>query len=206
MNSGGLRNCGKACEHQEWKAFHYNHSLLVNTGNSITAVIPVHNRADLLKVLLASMRAQSRAFDEILAIDNASTDNAAEVATNGGARVIPMGENAGFARAVNAGWRAATTEWIAILNSDVELEPQWVELMLQGAGTASFATGTILSAADTATLDGSYDLVSRGGCAWRAGHGEKAAAGVSGPVADRDRPGHRMCFSAQRARKAGRFR
>jgi len=40
------------------------------------------------------------------------------------------GENAGFARAVNRGWRAADTPWIAILNSDVELDSRWVERLL----------------------------------------------------------------------------
>jgi glycosyltransferase involved in cell wall biosynthesis len=56
-------------------------------------------------------------------VDNASTDGAAERARDAGCRVIEMGENAGFARAVNRGWRAAKTDWIAILNSDVELDP-----------------------------------------------------------------------------------
>ena len=76
---------------------------------SFTAVIPVHNRADLLERLLDSVRAQTVPFDEIVVVDNASTDGAAELARARGCRVIDMGENAGFARAVNRGWRAAAT-------------------------------------------------------------------------------------------------
>jgi GT2 family glycosyltransferase len=91
-----------------------------------------------------------------------------------------MGENAGFARAVNAGWRSASTEWIAILNSDVELDPAWAERLLANAGSASFATGLILNATDRNTVDGTYDLMSRAGCAWRAGHGDAISpAGIS---------------------------
>jgi GT2 family glycosyltransferase len=140
---------------------------------SITAVIPVHNRADLLERLLTTLRAQTTSFAEVLAIDNASTDHAAVVARDGGCRVIAMGENAGFARAVNRGWRAAATPWIAILNSDVELDSRWLERLLAGAAAHSFATGTILCSGNRNSIDGTYDLLSRGACAWRAGNGER---------------------------------
>jgi N-acetylglucosaminyl-diphospho-decaprenol L-rhamnosyltransferase len=150
---------------------------------SISAVIPVHNRADLLQKLLASMRLQSVAFDEILVVDNASTDDAAQIAAAAGATVIQMGTNAGFAAAVNRGWKSARGDWVAILNSDVELDPHWLELLLReaAAGSASFATGKILSAQDPTVIDATWDLVGRSGCAWRAGNGQP----------DRACPGHR---------------
>ncbi|MDP9169902.1 MAG: glycosyltransferase [Acidobacteriota bacterium] len=139
--------------------------------NSITAVIPVHNRADLLERLLTTAQAQSLPFREMLVVDNASTDNAAAVGRAFGCRVLSMGRNAGFASAVNLGWRSANSKWVAILNSDVELDAHWAERLIAGAGSASFASGTLLSAADVTLIDGSYDLMSRGACAWRAGHG-----------------------------------
>lgn len=140
----------------------------------------MHNRAGLLERLLATMRKQTVAFSEIVVVDNASSDGARELAQGAGCRVIPMGENAGFARAVNRGWRAAGAEWIAVLNSDVELDPLWLERLTAAAANASFATGMILNAEDRRLLDGTYDLVSRAACAWRAGHGESA-----GPEAHR---------------------
>lgn len=136
------------------------------------AVIPVHNRADLLKALLATMRAQTVPFAEIVVVDNASCDGAAEAARTSGCRVLTMGENAGFARAVNRGCRTAAAEWIAILNSDVELDSRWLERLLAASSNAGFATGRILNAADPSLLDGTYDLVSRAACAWRAGFGD----------------------------------
>lgn len=139
-----------------------------------TAVIPVHNRADLLRRLLESVRGQTVAFREIVVVDNASTDGAAEVARAFGCRVIAMSENAGFARAVNCGWRAAASPWVALLNSDVELDRLWLERLAACAAQASFATGTILNAANHEIVDGTYDLVSRSACAWRAGHGAPA--------------------------------
>jgi GT2 family glycosyltransferase len=138
----------------------------------VTAVIPVYNRADLLQRLLASMGGQTVAFDEVVVVDNGSTDGATEVARAHGCTVVDMGENAGFARAVNRGWRAGRGEWIAILNSDVELDRCWLERLLAAGATASFATGKILNAANPGVVDGTYDLVSRAACGWRAGHGE----------------------------------
>jgi GT2 family glycosyltransferase len=118
------------------------------------------------------MGGQTVAFDEIIVIDNSSTDGATDLARARGCTVIEMGENAGFARAVNRGWRASGSEWIAILNSDVELDKCWLERLLAEGAAASFATGKILSAANPGVLDGTYDLVSRAACGWRAGHGE----------------------------------
>jgi len=157
----------------------------LNADLSITAVIPVHNRADLLVRLLASLQAQSVPCQEILVVDNASTDGAPERARDAGCRVIEMGGNAGFARAVNRGWSEAKTDWIAILNSDVELDRYWMERLTGQAGDASFATGLILNATDRTRVDGTYDLVSRGACAWRAGHGELSGSAdrVSAPIA-----------------------
>lgn len=148
---------------------------------SFAAIIPVHNRADLLQRLLATLRQQTVAFNEIVVVDNASTDGAAEVARAFGCRVIELGENAGFARAVNRGWRAAGSEWVALLNSDIELDSRWLEYLIAAAAESSFATGTIVSAANHAVVDGTYDLMSRAACAWRAGHGDAAAVpgGVS---------------------------
>ena len=146
---------------------------------NITAVIPAHNRADLLDRLIETIRLQSVPFAEVVIVDNGSCEDVRRP----GCRIIEMGENAGFARAVNAGWRSASTEWIAILNSDVELDPAWAEQLLAGAGSASFATGLILNATNRNAVDGTYDLMSRAACAWRAGHGEERPPAVTSSIA-----------------------
>ncbi len=146
----------------------------MNKPDSITAVIPVHNRADLLAQLLDSMDAQTVPFAEIIVVDNASTDGADSLAALRGCTVLQQARNIGFARAVNVGWRAAgDSRWIAILNSDVTLDINWVARLLEAASDFSFATGTIYDAIDRQSIDGTYDLLSRSGCAWRAGHGER---------------------------------
>lgn len=139
---------------------------------TVTAVIPLYNGRPLLAKLLASLASQTRPFDRILVVDNGSTDGAPDLARAQGCTVLPLGHNMGFAAAVNHGWQAASSDWIAILNSDVELSPTWLQTCLNAKGNAAFLTGKLLQTSNPALLDGTYDLLSRAGCAWRAGNGQ----------------------------------
>jgi GT2 family glycosyltransferase len=146
---------------------------------SISAIIPVWNQRELLARLLDSIGSQTRPFDEVIAIDNGSEDGAAELAESRGARVIRLGRNTGFAHAVNCGIQQCRSARLAILNSDVELHPEWLE-RLSGTG-AAFATGKILSFHQPGILDGTYDLICRGACTWRAGNGKRDNGEFSRP-------------------------
>lgn len=134
---------------------------------SISVIVPVWNGRDLLARLLDSLDRQTLRAGEILAMDNGSTDGAPDLARARGARVIAMGRNAGFAAAVNRGIREAGGEWLAVLNSDVELAPEYLEKL--AASGAPFATGKILS--PTGKIDATFDLTTRGAATWRAGSG-----------------------------------
>ena len=139
----------------------------------VSIVIPVYNGRELLEKLLDSIVRQTAAPLEIIVVDNGSSDGAPEAARRAGARVIAMGRNTGFASAVNRGIREAKGEGIALINSDVELDSRWLEV-LWGSATrsgADFATGNILRTGSDQMLDGSYDLICRGACSWRAGAG-----------------------------------
>src|SRR3954451_1254256 len=124
---------------------------------SISAVVPVWNGRALLARLLDTLDAQTLRADEIIAVDNGSSDGAPELARTRGARVIAMGRNAGFAVAVNRGIAEAKGDWIAILNSDVTLAADYFERL--AAVNAPFATGKIVS--PDGKLDGTFDLTSR---------------------------------------------
>ncbi|HLK46908.1 MAG TPA: glycosyltransferase family 2 protein [Bryobacteraceae bacterium] len=142
---------------------------------SLTAIVPVWNGRDLLEGLLASVDAQTERPSEVLVVDNGSSDGAPELARGRGARVISMGRNAGFAAAVNRGIRESHTPWIAVLNSDVVLAPDYFATLM--AAAAAFATGKIFSAAVKDRLDATFDAVCAGGTAWRVGQGR-----VDGPA------------------------
>ncbi len=140
---------------------------------TVSAVIPTWNRADLVASVLENLKQQTRRPDRILVVDNGSTDGTRGVVERAGAEWVGLATNRGFAFAVNEGIRRADGDWVLILNNDVVLEPDWLERLLsavQGAN-ASFAVGKLLRG-DTgnAILDGSWDLCSRGGYAWRCGY------------------------------------
>jgi hypothetical protein len=138
--------------------------------SSVTVVVASWDRRGLLERLLGLLGRQTAAIKEIVVVDNGSTDGSAESAEAAGARVIRMGWNSGFARAVNCGIQAAHTEWVAVVNNDVEPAPDWLERLVEAAEReeAWFATGKLLNGD---RIDGTFDLICRGGCAWRAGHG-----------------------------------
>ena len=142
--------------------------------STVAAVVPHWNRRELLETLIASLQAQHRQFDEIVVADNGSTDDSAAVAEKAGARVLRLGHNLGFAAAVNRGIEAARTDWVAILNNDVTLEPGWLGELLAAVEQEQvcFATGKILRAGDPSTLDGAFDEISRAACACRCGAGK----------------------------------
>lgn len=153
-------------------------------STAVTAIIPNWNRQDLLAVVLRSLAGQSAPPSEILVVDNSSDDDSAAVARRAGARVISMDRNRGFAAAVNHGVALCRTEWIAVLNNDVELEPRWIEKLLAAASESAawFAVGKLVKAARPDVLDGTFDAVARSACAWRCGE-----ARADGPVWNRKR-------------------
>jgi GT2 family glycosyltransferase len=145
----------------------------------VAIVIPTWNKAGLLAQALQSLRTQTHPIGRVIVVDNGSTDDSATVAASEGAHVIALGKNTGFAAAVNRGIReAAGSEFICVLNNDVTLAPDWLERLIQKLETvgAWFATGKLLDARERQRIDGSFDAVCRGGCAWRCGHGRLDSA------------------------------
>lgn len=139
----------------------------------VSVVIPTWNRADLLAAVLDNLSSQGFSPLETIVVDNGSTDRSVSLARAAGARVIALAANRGFAEAVNLGIQSASGEWVLILNNDVTLEPHYIERLVAAAvaSQAKFATGKIVMMHAPETLEGTFDLVSRGGYAWRCGYG-----------------------------------
>jgi GT2 family glycosyltransferase len=138
---------------------------------AVSVIIPTWNRTKLVASVLDNLRQQTIAFAEVLVVDNGSTDDTVAIAERKGARVVALSQNRGFAAAVNAGILEARSDWLLILNNDVDLDPGWLETALNAAREESvhFVMGKLLQAGSPERLDGTWDLVSRAGCAWRCG-------------------------------------
>jgi GT2 family glycosyltransferase len=94
------------------------------------------NGAKLLPGCLAAL-ARLTLPAQVLVVDNGSSDASAEaVAAFPGVEWLPLGENTGFAAANNVGLRRALgggAHFVAIVNTDVQVEPGWLEALVAAA-------------------------------------------------------------------------
>jgi glycosyltransferase involved in cell wall biosynthesis len=92
----------------------------------ISVVIPVKDDAELLKRCLEALGAQARRPDEIVVVDNGSSDDSARIARDAGARVVFV-DGGGIPAASAAGYDAAAHEVIARLDADCVPGRDWLE-------------------------------------------------------------------------------
>ena len=116
----------------------------------VSVVIPTYNRAELLKLMIQSILAQTLRPLEIIIVDDGSTDHTAEVCASFAptVRYIRQG-NAGVSAARNTGIRAAEGDWIAFCDSDDLWKYNKLELQL----AAIDATGAGWSVTDFGLID-----------------------------------------------------
>lgn len=95
-------------------------------GHRITVVMPCHNEEDGVRTVIEKMPAE---VDEILVVDNASTDRTAEVARALGARVVFEGRK-GYGRAYRTGFEQARGDVIVTMDGDGTYPPESIPLLL----------------------------------------------------------------------------
>lgn len=95
-------------------------------------IIPSYNRAHIIKRAVQSLLAQTNSDWEAIIVDDGSTDNTKQVIADfGDARIMyTKQKNAGAAAARNKGMALANGKWIAYLDSDNELHPEYLATML----------------------------------------------------------------------------
>lgn len=149
----------------------------------VAVVVPCWNGRRWLPGLFASLRAQTRAPDEVVVVDNGSTDGSLEWLATSGARVVALGANTGFAVAANRGIAATECEAVALVNTDVELAPDWLERAVARLepGVASVATKMVLMR-DPEVVDDAGDVLRRDGAAEQRGHGKRFAFDEAGEI------------------------
>jgi len=100
---------------------------------TVTAVISAWNKREDVRANLLGLRAQTRPFDDVVVVDNGSTDGTAHMIRDEfpEVRLVVMPNSAyGACETFNVGFSTALTEYIAILDDDVVLTPWWLERSL----------------------------------------------------------------------------
>lgn len=154
---------------------------------AVSIVIVNSNGAGVLPACLAAVQAQTRRDFDLIVVDNGSTDGSADGLESRlpGCRVIRLPLNTGFAAANNLAAREAVTPWLALVNSDAFLAPDWLERMLSAAEAHrdfAFFASRLLQDANPAALDGEGDAFHLSGIAWHNGHGRPVAYPPGDPI------------------------
>ncbi len=90
-----------------------------HTTPKLTIIIPAFNEASALKSVLESLRTPDFDFvQEIMVVDDGSSDGTAEVAQAVGVRVIRHYQNMGYGAALKTGIRASQTEFVLTMDAD----------------------------------------------------------------------------------------
>lgn len=98
---------------------------------SISVVIPAYNCGEYISRSIDSVLAQTLKPDEIIIVDDGSTDNTVQVVQQYGTKVkLIQQRNSGPSAARNTGIQAATDEWIAFLDADDEWLPEKLQLQI----------------------------------------------------------------------------
>jgi glycosyltransferase involved in cell wall biosynthesis len=113
---------------------------------TVSVVIPAYNAERTLPRVLDALTRQTPRPDEVLVVDDASTDRTAAIAQEGGARVV-KNERHGFAGgARNRGWDASSSDVVVFLDADAIPAEDWSARL--GQAIAEFP-GAIVGCART---------------------------------------------------------
>ena len=149
-------------------------------------MIPNWNGESLLQLCLTSLRGQYFTDFETLLVDSGSTDGSLDFVAEyfPEVKTIALGENRGFAGAVNAGIRESGTEFVALLNNDTEQDPGWLEALVRAADShpeAGLFASKLVDFHDRRMLDGAGDAMRLSGLPYRLGHGERDGGRFDAP-------------------------
>ncbi len=97
--------------------------------NETSIVVINYNGLSYLEELFSSIKIQTLPPEEVLLVDNASSDRSAEFIEERypETRIIRLNQNLGFAAAANTGIRESRSEAVALVNTDIRLDPDWLE-------------------------------------------------------------------------------
>ncbi len=158
------------------------------TAPHVTAVVLTYNGRELLERMLPTLLAQRYTSFEALVVDDGSADGTVEHLREHWpqVRVIANPVNVGVAASLNRGVQAARGEYVALLNNDVELDPDWLAALVRALGEhpeAAAATGKLLDFHHRERFEAAGDFMRWSGMSGHHGQGERVGSACEEPAA-----------------------
>jgi GT2 family glycosyltransferase len=153
------------------------HAFMTGARHDVTVVIFTYDGRHHLERLLPSIAAQTVEGFALHVVDDASTDDTLEWLAKQwpDVRVFPAAKNAGITATMARAIATAESEYVALLNNDLALEPRWLEELLAAIDRrpdAAAVEGKTLRFDRRDVLDGAGDMLRRNGYPDRRGQGE----------------------------------
>jgi len=104
-------------------------------------VIPCYNGERFIVRCLESLLSQTVPADEIVIVDDGSTDRTVDVAKQYPVRILKHGRNMGRAHALNTGVRVTRCEIVSFLDADCEAERHYLEYTVEDFKTDAHCEG-----------------------------------------------------------------
>ena len=147
---------------------------MLSNNSAISIIIPNLNGKRFLRICLDSIIRQTFHDFFVIVVDNSSVDSSVEFIRDHykDVQVVKFKENKGFGAAVNEGIKRAKSEYICLLNNDVELDPNFLEEMtmaLKEREEIDYCAAKMFNYYDRDLLDGAGDGVFRAGAGYRLG-------------------------------------
>lgn len=96
-----------------------------NSGLSVAIVVPTKNRSITLEACLTAISRQERPPEEVVVIDNGSSDSTQEVLRKFPHVRVLWDPAPNLPHLFNLGWKATSSDIVGFLNDDAIAEPSW---------------------------------------------------------------------------------
>lgn len=151
-----------------------------NSSVKVSVIIPNWNGDIWLDGCLDALESQDYRDFEVIVVDDASTDGSVDHLKERSppVRLLQLAEHLGFARAVNAGIKASSGEYVVLLNNDTLPSTSFIRNLVAAMDSMPSDVGSLasrmLSMDNAMLIDDTGDIFTWYGHALKRGHGRPA--------------------------------
>ena len=109
----------------------------------ISVITAIYNQRAVNELFWEHLQRYTKNPFELIIIDNGSTDGSAEFFESVGAKVIRNTANYSYPRSQNQGIAVAQYDWLAFLNNDIIVSPEWDQKLIESMTANGLEVATV---------------------------------------------------------------